>query len=152
MKPPVDDMRSVMPCCTTKLVMFHHDPYHSDEFCDDKLARTREVFPNTIAAKAWIPAVSLSYTVNTPGVGWLDYIVPYAEYSRIMKDEDGFNDSDLLTFGAAWANGGWYIYTDLVFSNGNEFVGGEAAFGDRLGANADDEWQKRFNVNFGYYF
>ncbi|MCB1889376.1 MAG: hypothetical protein KDH20_17345 [Rhodocyclaceae bacterium] len=137
----------------TQLTRYEYDVDAAQPLGTDTLVQVGAFdFPNTIAAKAWIPAVSLSYTVNTPGVGWLDYIVPYAEYSRIMKDEDGFNDSDLLTFGAAWANGGWYIYTDLVFSNGNEFVGGEAAFGDRLGANADDEWQKRFNVNFGYYF
>lgn len=109
-------------------------------------------FPNTVAAKAWIPAVSLAYTLQTPGIPWLDYVVPFIEYSSIVKDEKRFNDSDLVTLGAAWAHGGWYIYTELAFSNGNEFVGGEAAFGDRLGANADNKWQKRLNLNFGYYF
>jgi uncharacterized small protein (DUF1192 family) len=109
-------------------------------------------FPNTVAAKGWIPAVSLSYHLATPSIPWLDYVVPYVEYSSIVKDESGFNDSELVTLGAAWAHGGWYIYTDLAFSNGNEFVGGESTFGDRLGANTDDEWQTRFNVNFGYYF
>ena len=58
----------------------------------------------------------------------------------------------LVTLGAAWAKGGWYIYTEWAYSNGNEFVGGDKAFGDRLGANNDDEWQERFNINFGYYF
>jgi len=109
-------------------------------------------FPNTVAAKGWIPAVSLSYQLQTPSIPWLDYVVPFVEYSSIIKDESRFNDSDLVTLGAAWAHGGWYIYTELAMSNGNEFVGGEAAFGDRLGANADDKWQKRFNINFGYYF
>jgi hypothetical protein len=109
-------------------------------------------FPNTVAAEGWIPAVSLSYRHDTPGIAWLDYVLPYVEYSAVLKDAAGFNDSELVTLGAAWARGGWYIYTDLAFSNGNEFVGGETAFGDRLGANADDDWQYRFNVNFGYYF
>ncbi|MCB1917688.1 MAG: hypothetical protein KDG52_18490 [Rhodocyclaceae bacterium] len=109
-------------------------------------------FPNTIAAKAWIPAVSLSYYQETPRIPWLDYVIPYVEYSSIIKDADGFNDSDLVTLGAAWGHGGWYIYTELAYSNGNEFVGGESAFGDRLGANADEEWLKRLNINFGYYF
>ncbi|QID17566.1 carbohydrate porin [Nitrogeniibacter mangrovi] len=109
-------------------------------------------FPNTVAAKAWIPAVSLSYHLETPSVPWLDYVVPFVEYSSIVKDEHGFNDSDLVTVGAAWAHGGWYIYSELAMSNGNEFVGGESAYGDRLGANADDKWQSRFNLNFGYYF
>jgi hypothetical protein len=58
----------------------------------------------------------------------------------------------LFVLGAAWGRGGWYIYTDLAMSNGNEFIGGDTAFGDRLGANVDDEWLTRFNVNFGYYF
>lgn len=109
-------------------------------------------FPNTVAAKAWIPAVSLSYQLQTPGITWLDYVIPYVEYSSIVKDKSAFKNSDLVTLGAAWARRGWYIYTDLAFSDGNEFVGGESAFGDRLGANADDKWQTRFNVNFGYYF
>jgi len=109
-------------------------------------------FPNTVAAKAWIPAISLSYNLATPSIPWLDYVIPYIEYSSIIKDEKRFNDSDLVTLGAAWGHGGWYIYTELAYSNGNEFVGGESAFGDRLGANADDQWLKRFNINFGYYF
>jgi len=119
---------------------------------DDRVQFGAFDFPNTVAAKGWIPAVSLSYYHETPSIPWLDYVIPYVEYSSIVKDESGFNNSELVTLGAAWAHGGWYIYTDLAFSNGNEFVGGEAAFGDRLGANADDKWQKRFNINFGYYF
>lgn len=109
-------------------------------------------FPSTAAAKAWIPGISLSYYQATPGIDWLDYVIPYAEYSVIVKDRSGFNDSELFILGAAWGRGGWYIYTDLAMSNGNEFIGGDAAFGDRLGANADDQWQTRFNINFGYYF
>jgi hypothetical protein len=109
-------------------------------------------FPSTAAAKAWIPAISLSYYNKTPGIDWLDYVIPYIEYSSIIKDKSSYNDSELFVLGAAWANGGWYIYTDLAYSNGNEFVGGETPFGDRLGANIDDKWQYRFNTNFGYYF
>ncbi len=109
-------------------------------------------FPSTAAAKAWIPAVSLSYHQPTPSIEWLDYVIPYIEYSAIVKDESDFNDSELVTLGAAWASGGWYIYSEVAFSNGNEFVGGETAYGDRLGANADDDWLYRLNLNLGYYF
>ncbi len=109
-------------------------------------------FPSTAAAEGWIPAISLSYFHKTPGIPWLNYVIPYAEYSSVVKEESGFNDSDLFILGAAWGHGGWYIYTDMAWSNGNEFVGGDGVFGDRLGANADDQWQERFNINFGYYF
>ena len=78
-----------------------------------------------VAAKAWIPAVSLSYRYDTPKLGWLDYVLPYVEYSNILKDEGDFNDSQMVTLGAAWASGGWYIYSDLAYSKGNYFVGDE---------------------------
>ena len=109
-------------------------------------------FPSLVATEGWIPAISLSYYHATPGIQWLDYVIPYVEYSSIIKDESNFNDSDLTTLGAAWGSGGWYIYTEVAYSTGHEFVGGETTFGDRLGANADDDGQYRYNINFGYYF
>jgi hypothetical protein len=112
-----------------------------------------------VATAAWIPAVSLSYKYATPQLAWLDYILPYIEYSNIIKDESAFNDSQLFILGSAWASGGWYIYTDLAYSDGNLFVGNEGdnyanilqGVGD-FGVDGNDEWNYRFNINFGYYF
>lgn len=109
-------------------------------------------FPSTAAAEAWIPAISLSYYHKTNHIAWLDYVIPYLEYSSVVKTESQFNNSQLATLGAAFGYGGWYIYTDWAYSTGNEFVGGDTSFGDRLGANAEDQWESRFNINFGYYF
>lgn len=109
-------------------------------------------FPSTAAARGWIPAISLSYYQETNNLSWLDYVIPYVEYSSLIKTESEFNDSQLATLGAAFGYGNWYIYTDLAYSTGNEFVGGDTTFGDRLGANEADEWESRFNINFGYYF
>jgi hypothetical protein len=119
-------------------------------------------FPTLVAAEAWIPAISLSYKIKTPGLDWLDYVLPYIEYSSLVKSESSFNNSDLFVAGAAWASGGWYIYTEAAFSNGNDFVGNEAGYGsvpagsggfsNRFGANPTDEWEYRFNINLGYYF
>ncbi|MCF1182525.1 hypothetical protein L0E83_03615 [Marichromatium gracile] len=116
-----------------------------------------------VASKAWVPAVSLSYKHETPNLPWLDYVLPYVEYSSIIKDEGEFNNSDLITVGAAWASGGWYIYSDLAYSNGNYFVGNDAGNGLQdnygsiygvgdFGANGNDEWNYRFTLNLGYYF
>jgi hypothetical protein len=118
-------------------------------------------FPTLVAAEAFIPAVSLSYYLETPGLECLDYVIPYVEYSSIVKEESSFNDSEMWVAGAAWGNNGWYIYTDFAYSNGNDFVGNEAGYGsspgpvwasNRFGANQVDEWEYRFNINFGYYF
>jgi len=122
-----------------------------------------------VASDAWLPAASLSYLYETPQIPWLDSVRPYVEYSSVVKADDDFNDSQLVTLGAAWARGGWYIYTDLAFSDGNYFVGNETSGGDvesysnvygnngtsgvgDFGANANDHWNYRFNINFGYYF
>ncbi|MGD9257086.1 MAG: hypothetical protein PVG29_04650 [Gammaproteobacteria bacterium] len=133
---------------------------------DDNALGTDELIPFgaydfawPVATDVWIPAVSLSYRYDTPALGWLDYVRPYLEYSNIVKENDDFNDSELVTAGAAWANGGWYIYTELAYSNGNYFVGDEGddysnifdGVGD-FGANGNDSWNARFNINFGYYF
>ena len=114
-------------------------------------------FPTLLATEAYIPAVSLSYYLETPQIDFLKYMIPYIEYSSIIKEESDFNDSEMLIIGSAWAHKGWYIYTDLAFSNGNDFVGGESGFSGagslgRIGANLDDDWEYRFNINFGFYW
>lgn len=124
-------------------------------------------FPWPVATDAWIPAVSLSYLWETHSIPWLDSVRPYVEYSSIVKEDSDFNDSQLVVLGAAWARRGWYIYTDLAFSDGNLFVGNETSAGTPegygnlfdptlgagdFGANANDHWNYRLNINFGYYF
>ncbi|MGM0415950.1 MAG: hypothetical protein ACQEQK_03270 [Thermodesulfobacteriota bacterium] len=135
-----------------QLTYYSYDVDKEQALGTDKLVQFGAFdFPTTVAAEAWVPAISVSYKIETPQLDWLSYVLPYVEYSSIMKEESNFNDSDMFVVGAAWANGGWYIYTDLAYSNGNDFVGNESGW-DRYGANADDEWEYRGNINFGYYF
>lgn len=110
-------------------------------------------FPTAIPTKATIPAVSLSYYYATPSVPWLNYIIPFAEYSTILKDQAGFNDSELYTLGAAFSTtGGWYTYVEYATSDGNDFIGGDGGFNSRFGSNPNPVRNHRFNINFGYYF
>jgi outer membrane murein-binding lipoprotein Lpp len=132
----------------------------------DNLLGTDELLPMgaydfawPVATDAWIPAVSLSYLYETNQIPWLDSVRPYVEYSNIIKADKDFNDSQLAIVGAAWARQGWYIYTDLAFSDGNYFVGSKGdnysniydGVGD-FGVDGNNEWNYRFNINFGYYF
>ncbi len=124
-----------------------------------------------VASKGIIPSVALSYTI-TPQTEWVDSITFYNDYSVILKDGEvngkDFNDSALNVTGMAIAKDNWYIYVDYALSSGNYFVGnrdddygfGEeeeepsyanASVGD-FGANQNDKWNGRFNINFGYYF
>ena len=112
-----------------------------------------------VATDAWLPAVSVSYLLETDRIPWLDSVRPYVEYSNIIKQDSDFNDSDLLVVGAAWARGGWYIYSDAAWATGNYFVGDRGddysnifnGVGD-FGVNGNDRRNFRFNINFGYYF
>ena len=107
--------------------------------------------------------MSLSYKIDAHQLDWLDYALPlpYAEYSALLKAESSFNDSDMIVAGAAWASGGWYVYSETAFSNDNDFVGNKAGYGapsalpyftsNRLGATPTNDWEYRFKINFGYY-
>ena len=109
-------------------------------------------YADLVASEGIMPALSLRYNgVDASGVSWLNSVTPYVEWSSIMKSADGFNDSTLVTVGAAWTIGALYMYSDLAFSDGNYFVGFDSAGGD-FGANGDDSWNWRLNFNFRYYF
>ncbi len=129
---------------------------------DDLITMGAYDFAWPVASEGTIPAIALSYTVK-PNVDWLDSITFYNDFSVIVKDgqtTDGidFNDSAMNVTGIAFASGGWYIYCDYAYSDGNYFVGNEGddyssinTVGD-FGVNGNDDWNGRFNINFGYYF
>ncbi len=126
---------------------------------DDLVPMGAYDFAWPVATKAWLPAVSVGYKYQTAALPWLAYVMPYVEYSGILKNNDNSNDSEMITLGAAWSHGPWYIYTDYVWSNGNYFIGNEGddysniyhGVGD-FGADGNDRWNTRLNLNFGYYF
>lgn len=143
----------------TQLTRYEFDVDDSSLGDLDLLALGAYDFAWPVATKAWVPAVSLSYRIDTPDIAWLDYVLPYIEYSSIIKDDNAFNDSELFIVGSAWASGGWYIYSDLAYSNGNLFIGGQDdnysniydGVGD-FGVDGNDKWNYRFNLNLGYYY
>ena len=91
----------------------------------------------------------------------MDSVTPYVEWSSILKPEEAFNDSTLVSLGAAWTiYGVLYLYSDVVFSDGNFFVGNDgdyyysninAGIGD-FGAIGNDTWNWLINFHFRYYF
>lgn len=106
-----------------------------------------------VASQGTIPSIALAYTWKSVPVDFIDSITFYNDYSILLKDGNDasgaeLKDSTLNVTGMAIASGGWYIYVDLAQSDGNFFIGNEGDFG----ANTNNEWQHRFNINFGYYF
>ena len=113
-----------------------------------------------IASKGLIPAVSLRYGgIDTSNISWIDSVTPYLEASTILKPGTDYNPSTMVILGASWTLlSNLYLYSDAGFSNGNFFVGNDGdaysninSVGD-FGANGNDKWNVRVNLNFGYYF
>lgn len=146
--------------------LFSQVSYYRYDITDDTPWGTGDLIPMgafnfawPVASEAWVPAVSLRYNgINTSNISWLDSVTPYIEWSSILKDRDDFNNSSLWVFGALWYWAKLYIYTDFAVSDGNNFVGNEgdnysSIYGiNNFGANGNNRWHKRFNVNVGYYF
>lgn len=139
--------------------------YNNPALSEDLIQMGAYDFAWPVAANGMIPAVGLSYTFK-PDIEWIDSLTFYNDYSVIIKDGDDaagneLNDSAMNVTGVAIASGGWYIYVDYALSDGNYFVGNEgdvygasyaaSSVGD-FGANRNDDWNGRFNINFGYYF
>ena len=106
-----------------------------------------------VASKGFVPAATLSYTLDAASYDWLNSITFYVEASAIIKDGvdnagNDLNDSMMNCVGAAFSCGGWYTYVEYASANGNYFVGPHGDFG----ANSADEWESRLNINLGYYF
>lgn len=130
--------------------------------------------PYYIAAKGTIPSIGISYTHFPQNIDFIDYIVPYVDYSLLIKDGETngnyfagqpvgteFQDSEQLTFGTMIGRGNWLIYVDTVLGKGSPLIGNEngqlftgASLNDAstAGGAFDDGWQLRFNINVGYYY
>jgi hypothetical protein len=99
-----------------------------------------------VAAEASVLVANVAY--NLP-LSWeyIDQVTCYNDYSRVLKDEDGFDDSQLNTTGCLLGVGPLYVYFDLIHAENMVF------FGDgSLAGNGEDGWKRRFNVNVGYYW
>ncbi len=130
----------------------YNDPAQSDDLIDMGAYN----YHDEVAAKGVIPAAALAYTWTADEYDWLNSITFYNDFSIILKDGvdnagRGLKDSAMNVTGMAISAGGWYIYADYAYANGNYFVGDDGNYDD-FGSNQTDGWDGRFNINFGYYF
>jgi hypothetical protein len=107
-----------------------------------------------IASKATIAALNVGYDIMTPNLGQLKKIKIYNDYSRMMKDKSGWDDSQMFTVGLQFVAMPVMAWVDLTWAkNANPYGGAENGTGwtstSSIGSN---DWYYRTNVNIGYYF
>lgn len=142
--------------------------YYSHSISDETPWGTGDLIPMgaydfiwPVASDGIIPGLSLRYEgIDTSKISWINSVMPYIEWSTIMKTVEDYNNSSLITVGASWTIlDSLYVYSDLAISDGNFFIGNT---GDKyaniysginhVGANGNNIWHWRLNFNFGYYF
>lgn len=108
-------------------------------------------FPHEIAARGTLYVANLSYDlpVNWGPVSMLTF---YDDYSRLVKDESDFEDSEINTLGCLVTAGPVYTYIDFIMGKNANFIGDGGVDGFAAGRNRDEGWSTKFNINVGYYF
>ncbi len=102
-----------------------------------------------VAAKGTVLIAALSYDLPVEW-GPVENLRFYNDFSVLIKDETGFNDSYINTPGCEITAGPVYVYLDAIMGKNALYLGGPD---DSFAAGAAGEgWHTRFNVNIGYYF
>ncbi len=99
-----------------------------------------------IADTANLIVANLAHNFNSP---WqrIDQLVCYNDYSRLIKDANGFRDSQVNTLGCAVGSGPLFAYVDYILANNMALFGNGSMAGG-----GEDEWRSRLNINIGYYW
>lgn len=103
-----------------------------------------------VASKASMYTASLAYPIE---VDWgpISSIQPHVDYTFIDKSNENFYDTQHLVPGFLVTAGGIYTYIDYAMGKNQPWL--TDSFGKGLGTGVEDpDWNKRFNVNIGYYF
>lgn len=99
-----------------------------------------------VAAEGSFAVANVAY--NVP-VSWprVQLLTCYNDFSMLRKDTDAFDDSYLNTTGCVVKMGPTYTYVDLIHGRNAIFLGDGS-----LAGGGSAEWERRLNVNIGYYW
>lgn len=103
-----------------------------------------------VASNANMYVVGLAYTIPVD-FGPIQSIQPYVDYTMIDKKNENFYDTQHLIPGFLISAGPVYTYVDYAMGKNQPWL--TDSFGKGLGSGVKDpDWNKRFNINIGYYF
>ena len=103
-----------------------------------------------VAAKANTYSAGLSKTFKV-NWGFIEAIEAHMDYAYIDKTDASFFDTQQLVPGIVLSGGPFYIYMDYAMGKNHPWL--TPSFGDGLDqGEATANWEKRFNINLGYYF
>lgn len=104
-----------------------------------------------VASKANSYVLNLAYDLPFSG-GIVDKVILFNDYNLTVKDESDFKDSHVDTLGLLVVTGNLYTNFDVTVGKNALFIG-NGEYKTAL-AEGDDhnDWDTKFNIQFGYYF
>lgn len=117
----------------------------------DKIQMGAYAYNYNVAAKANMIVAGLAYTIPVE-LGPISSIQPYVDYSVINKSAANFETTQHLIPGMLITAGSLYTYVDYAMGKNNAWLGENTWTNGLAEGVSDPEWEKRFNINVGYYF
>ncbi len=103
-----------------------------------------------VATQANMYVVGLAYTIPVD-FGPVTSVQTYVDYTMIDKVNKEFYDTQHLIPGFLISAGAVYTYVDYAMGKNQPWL--TSSFGKGLGSGVEDpDWNRRFNINIGYYF
>ncbi len=109
-----------------------------------------EGYTGGVATQANMYVVGLAYTIPVD-FGPVTSVQPYFDYTMIDKINKEFYDTQHLIPGFLISAGAVYTYVDYAMGKNQPWL--TSSFGKGLGSGVKDpDWNRRLNINIGYYF
>ncbi len=103
-----------------------------------------------VATECFLYVAGMSYTFNI-SIPPIEHIEAYIDYTLFDKTKTSFHNSYHVVPGFMVKAGNMYTYFDLAIGKNHPWLNDE--FGTGLGEGiANAPWNKRLNINIGYYF
>ncbi|MCG7541147.1 carbohydrate porin [Pseudoalteromonas sp. CO348] len=125
-------------------LQLQHGEYQYDIDDVNRMAVGAYAFYDSIAAEATMSNFNVAYNLPVE-FGPITDLQFYNDFGIIYDKSDNTEDTWMNVTGVSLAAGAFFTYVDLVHAKNQPFIGGSIA-GD------SDESERRFNINFGYYF
>ncbi|KZN44245.1 hypothetical protein [Pseudoalteromonas luteoviolacea] len=125
-------------------LQLQHGEYDYNIANVERIAVGAYAFYDSIAAQATMSNVNIAYSMKVK-LGPINSLQFYNDFGIIYDKSDNSSDTWMNVTGVSMSAGAFFSYLDFVNAKNQPFVGGSIA-GD------SDDTERRFNLNFGYYF
>ncbi|MGD8510218.1 MAG: hypothetical protein PVG05_02395 [Gammaproteobacteria bacterium] len=129
---------------------YEYDPENPAGVSDDLMLMGNLGSKRLVASEADIFVANLAYDFGDVW-GPIERLNCYNDYSYMRKDENSFKNSQINDTGCVVAMGPFWIWIDMILGK-NAWYLNDSETDSGFGPGGTDDWEKRFNVNFEWYF